>query len=61
MSLLSTLQISFKLYPRAERRHRSIVFIFNFEHTSHLALMLLLLILSMYLIDGFDISHFSRF
>ena len=49
------------IYSRAERRHRSTVFIFNFEHISHLVLVLLLLILSMYLIAGFDISYFSRF
>ena len=49
------------IYPRAEQRHRSTVFIFNFEHFSHLVLVLLLLILSMYLIAGFDISYFSRF
>ena len=48
-------------YPRAERRHRSTDFIFNFEHISHVVLVLLLLILSMYLIGGFDISNFSRF
>ena len=45
------------IYPRAERRHRSTVFTFNFEHTSHLVLVLLLLILSMYLIAGFDIIY----
>ena len=49
------------IYPRAEQRHRSTVFIFNFEHISHLVLVLLLLILSMYLIAGLDISYFSRF
>ena len=49
------------MYLRAQRRHRSTVFIFNFEHISHLVLVLLLLILSMYLIAGFDISYFSRF
>ena len=49
------------IYPRAEWRHRSTVFIFNFEHISHLVLVLLLLILSMYLIAGCDISFFSRF
>ena len=49
------------IYSRAERRHRSTVFIFNFEHISHLILVLLLLILSMYLIAGYDISNFSRF
>ena len=49
------LQIS--IYPRAERRHRSTVFIFNFEHISHLVLVLLLLILSMYLIARFDIVY----
>ena len=53
------LQIS--ISPRAERRHRSTVFTFNSEHNSHLALVLLLLILRMYLIAGFDISNFSRF
>ena len=47
--------------PRAERRHRFSVFIANFEHISHLGLEFLLLILSMCLIDGFDISYFSRF
>ena len=47
------------IYPRAELRHRSAVFIFNFEHISHLVLVLLLLILSMYLIAGFDILYFS--
>ena len=49
------------IYSRAERRHRSTVFIFNFEHISHLVLVLLLLILSMYLIAGFDTSYFNRF
>ena len=49
------------IYPRAEWRHRSTVFIFNFEHISHLVLVLLLLILSMYLIAGFDTSYFNRF
>ena len=49
------------IYPRARRHHCSTVFIFNFEHISHLVLVLLLLILSMYLIAGFDISYFSRF
>ena len=34
---------------------------FNFEYTSHIALVLLLLILSIYLIAGFDISYFSYF
>ena len=46
------------IYPRAEWRHRSTVFIFNFEHISHLVLVLLLLILSMYLIAGL-IFHIS--
>ena len=45
------------IYPRAEWRHRSTVFIFNFEHISHLVLVLLLLILSMYLIARFDIVY----
>ena len=49
------------IYSRAEWRHHSTVFIFNFEHISHLVLMFLLLILSMYLIAGFAISYFSRF
>ena len=49
------------IYPRAERRHCSTVFIFNFEHISHLVLVPLLLMLRMYLIGGFDISYFSRF
>ena len=49
------------IYTRAERRHCSTVLFFNFEHTSHLVLLLLLLILSMYLISGFDILYFSRF
>ena len=49
------------IYPRAERRHHSNVFIFNFEHISHLVLLLLLLNLYMYFIAGFDISYFSRF
>ena len=49
------------IYPRAELRHRSTVFISNFEHISHLDLVLLLLILSMYLIVSFDTSCFSRF
>ena len=43
--------------PRAEWRHRSIVFTFNSEHISHLVLVLLLLILSMYLIARFDIVY----
>ena len=45
------------IYPRAEQRHHFIVFIFNFEHISHLVLVLLLLILSMYLIARFDIVY----
>ena len=45
------------VYPRAELRHRSTVFIFNFEHVFHLVLVLLLLILSMYLIARFDIVY----
>ena len=45
------------IYPIAERRHSSTVFNFNFEHISHLVLVLLLLILSMYLIAGFDIVY----
>ena len=49
------------IYPRAEPRHRFSVFIVNFKHISHLALVFLLLILSMCLIPGFDISYFSRF
>ena len=49
------------IYPRAGRRHHSTVFIFNYEHISHLVLVLLLLILSMYLIAGFDTSYFNRF
>ena len=49
------------IYPRAERRHRFSVFIVNFEYISHLGLVFLLLILSMCLIAGFDISYFSRF
>ena len=49
------------IYPRAERRHRSTVFIVNFEHISHIALVFLSLILSMYLIGGFDLSYFSSF
>ena len=48
-------------YPRAERHYRSTVFIFNLEHISHLALLLLLLILRMNLIAGIYISYFSRF
>ena len=46
------------IYPRAKRRYRSTVFIFNFQHISHLVLVLLLLILRMYLIAGFDIISF---
>ena len=49
------------IYPQAERRHRIAVFIVNFKHISHFVLMFLLLILSMYFIDGFDILYFSRF
>ena len=45
------------IYPRAEWRHRSTVFIFNFEHILHLVVVLLLLILSMYLIARFDIVY----
>ena len=45
------------IYPRAEWRHRSTVFIFNFEHISHLVLVLLVLILSMYLIASFGIIY----
>ena len=41
-------------------RHRFSVFIFNFKHVSHLGLVFLLLILSMCLISGFDISYFSH-
>ena len=37
------------------------VFIINFRHISHLRLLFLLLILSMCLIAGFDISYLSRF
>ena len=47
--------------PRAERRHRFSVIIVNFKHISYLGLVFLLLILSMCLIAGFDISYFSRF
>ena len=47
------------IYPRAEWRHRSTVFIFNFEHISHLVLVLLLLILSMYLIARLFIINFN--
>ena len=46
------------IYPRAERRHSTTVFIFQI---SHLVLIFLLLILSIYLIAGFDISYFRRF
>ena len=46
------------IYPRAKRRYRSTVFIFNSQHISHLVLVLLLLILRMYLIAGFDIISF---
>ena len=49
------------IYPKAERRHRFSVFIVDFEHISHFGLVFLLLILSMCLIAGFDISYFSRF
>ena len=49
--------VTYLIYPRAEQRHRSTVFIFNFEHISHLVLVLLLLILSMYLIARFDIVY----
>ena len=45
------------IYPRAEWRYRSTVFIFNFEHISQLVLVLLLLILSMYLIARFGIVY----
>ena len=45
------------IYPRGEWRHRSTVFIFNFEHILHLVLVLLLLILSLYLISRFDIVY----
>ena len=45
------------IYPRAGRLHHSTVFIFNYEHISHLVLVLLLLILSMYLIARFDIVY----
>ena len=45
------------IYPRAELGHSSTVFIFNFQHISYLVLVLLLLILSMYLIAGFDIIY----
>ena len=45
------------IYPRGEWRHRSTVFIFNFEHISHLILVLLLLILSMYLIARFGVVY----
>ena len=38
-----------------------IAVIFKIEHISHLVPVLLLLILSMHLITGFDISYFSRF
>ena len=49
------------IYPRVEWRHRYNVFIVNFEHISHLVLVFLLLILSMYLIAEFDIWYFCRF
>ena len=49
------------VYPGAERRYRSTTVIVNIEHISHLVLVCLLLILSMYLIAGFDLSYFSRF
>ena len=45
------------MYPRAEWRNCSSVFIFNFEQISHLVLVLLLLTLSMYLIARFDIVY----
>ena len=45
------------IYPRAERRRSTAAFI---AHISHLVLMFLLLILSMHLIGGFDVSYFSR-
>ena len=45
--------------PTVEGRHRSTVFTVNFKHISHLVLVFLLLILSMYLIPMFDMSHFS--
>ena len=45
------------IYPRAERGHSSTVFIFNFQHISYLVLVLLLFILSLYLIAGFDIIY----
>ena len=45
------------IYPRAERGHSSTVFIFNFQHISYIVLVLLLLILSTYLIAGFDIIY----
>ena len=48
-------------YESPQRRHRSTAFIFNFEHISHLLLVLLLLILNMCLIADFDISYFSCF
>ena len=49
------------IYPRAERHHLTNVFIINFKHISHLVLVILLLILSMYLIAGFDVLYLSRF
>ena len=44
-----------------EQNDVSTVFIFNFEHISHIVLVILLLVLNMYFIAGFDISYFSRY
>ena len=49
------------IYPREEWRYGWTVFIFNFDYFSHLVLVLLLLILSVYLFPEFDILYFSRF
>ena len=46
---------------RTERRRDSTVFTVNFKYISHIVLVFLLLILSMYLIVGFDISYFRQF
>ena len=46
---------------RTERRRDSTVFTVNFEYISQIVLVFLLLILSMYLIVGFDISYFRQF
>ena len=59
--MFATNQCFESIYPTAEWRDRFSVFIVNFKHISHLGLVFLLLILSMCLIAGFDISYFSRF